>query len=54
MALLEKLRVLESEKGQYEAQLQHEQTSIFAELQELQSMMAALGVDLNAATAPDA
>merc|ERR1711865_407531 len=51
LALLQKLQALEAEKGQFEAQLQNEQKSIFAELEELQSMMAGLGIDLDTATA---
>lgn len=53
-ALVEKLRALEAEKGQFEAQLQKEQGSIFAELQELQGMMADLGIDLKDIMEPQA
>jgi hypothetical protein len=53
-ALLSTLYALQAEKGQVESQLQGEQQSIFAELRELQSMMAELGVDLNGAMAPEA
>jgi hypothetical protein len=53
-ALLSTLYALQAEKGQAESQLQGEQQSIFAELRELQSIMAELGVDLNGAMAPEA
>jgi len=46
-AMLSKLRALEAEKGEMEAQLRDEQGSIFAELQELQSMMAELGLSMD-------
>lgn len=53
-ALLAKLRGLEAEKAQFEAQLRGEQGSIFAELQELQSMMSELGINLDEVTAAEA
>mmetsp|Transcript_50303 Transcript_50303/g.90394 ORF Transcript_50303/g.90394 Transcript_50303/m.90394 type:complete len:362 (-) Transcript_50303:86-1171(-) len=47
-ALLEKLRLLEAEKFQCEAQLRQEQGDIASQLKDLQSMMASLGLQSRA------